>query len=269
MRFETKVYNYTADEKVIGAEVTIYNEAGDKIKSIVITDETQLQELEEALEQIDNTYVQYNALNEILTNNDESNTINATRLNGHQGDTFVLREELANNNITAKPKSHSSTTTEYGPGTPTQYGHVKIRDDLNASTYVSGEALSSHQGQVLDNRVDLLEGSQLRNSLRIKVGRWNEGDGEDDPELRIVAGSGNGIYAKLYCDDPTFNKVGRNIFFIINGIPYIRTSEANGKTGKMNINLSAGDYPIIVFTRGSGDDVYPAVDMKVLRVVSS
>ena len=62
MRFETKIYSYSADEKIIGAEVVVYSEDGDKIDSIIVTDATKLQQLEEALEVIDETYVQYNSL---------------------------------------------------------------------------------------------------------------------------------------------------------------------------------------------------------------
>ena len=151
LRFETKVYSYTADEKVIGAEVTIYSENGDKLKSIVITDETKMQELEEALEQIDSTYVTYTNLNELLSNSEETTPINATLLGGQQSDAFLLRSEK--DTQTFRPKSHASTTTEYGGASTTNYGHVKLRDNLTASTYTSAEALSSYQGKILNDKI--------------------------------------------------------------------------------------------------------------------
>ena len=152
MRFETKIYSYSADEKIIGAEVTVYDEDGDKIDSIIVTDETQLQRLEEALETIDETYVQYNSLNSILENLDESTSINATKLNGYQGDAFVLQDDLET--ILTNPKPHASPNTNYGPASTSNYGHAKLRDNLTASSYVSGEALSSHQGYVLKESID-------------------------------------------------------------------------------------------------------------------
>ena len=152
MRFETKIYNYSADEKIIGAEVTLYDEEGYKIDSIIVTDETQLQRLEEALEEIDETYVQYTSLYSILENLDESTPINATKLNGYQGDAFVLAEDL--DNILTNPKPHAVPNTNYGPSSTSNYGHAKLRDNLTASTYVSGEALSSHQGYVLKESID-------------------------------------------------------------------------------------------------------------------
>ena len=154
MRFETKVYSYTADEKVIGAEVIIYNEEGDKVKSIVVTDETRLQELEEALESIDSRYVLRTELIELLENDGETTGINATLLNGYPGDSFLLRDERET--LTFKPKSHASSTTEYGGATSSNYGHVKLRDNLTASSYNSAEALSSYQGKVLKDSIDNL-----------------------------------------------------------------------------------------------------------------
>ena len=154
MRFETKIYNYTEDEKVIGAEVIIYNEEGDKIKSITVVDENQIQALEEALESIDSRYVLSTELTEILENEGETTEINATLLNGYQGDSFLLRDER--DTLSFKPKSHSSSGTEYGAASTSNYGHVKLRDDLTASNYNSAEALSSHQGKVLNDSINAL-----------------------------------------------------------------------------------------------------------------
>lgn len=191
MRFETKIYNYSADEKIIGAEVTVYSEEGDKIDSIVVTDQTQLQELEEALENIDSRYVLLTALNDILANIEETNNINATKLNGHQGDEFVLLTDIQNNVVSANPKEHASSNTTYGAGSTNKYGHVKLRDNLNAANYVSGEALASHQGKVLDDKitavkeVTIAQGMPSTMKLRksgsvvwfnIKEWQWNQGD---------------------------------------------------------------------------------------------
>ena len=113
-----------------------------------------MQELEEALEQIDSTYVTYNNLNDILTNTEETQPINATLLGGQQSDAFLLRSEK--DTQTFKPKSHSSSTTEYGGASTSNYGHVKLRDNLTASSYTSAEALSSYQGKVLNDKINNL-----------------------------------------------------------------------------------------------------------------
>jgi len=226
-----------------------------------------MQELEEALEQIDSTYVTYNNLNDILANSEEDTPINATLLGGQQSDAFLLRSEK--DTQTFKPKSHSSSTTEYGGASTSNYGHVKLRDNLTASSYTSAEALSSYQGKVLNDKIETLEASDLKNSLRIKIGRWNQGDGEDNTQISIQKGSGNGIYAKIYCDDPTFSISGRHVFINLNNKVYTRTTDSTGKTGKLEINLDVGSYPVTVFTKGSGDEMYPAIDMKVLNVTQT
>ena len=221
MRFETKIYSYSADEKIIGAEVTVYDEEGDKIDSIVITDETELQRLQEALDVIDDTYVKYTALNGILENQDESTPINATQLNGHQGDEFVLLTELTdeNNPILTAPKAHASPNTNYGPGTTSNYGHVKIRNDLNASSYTSGEALSSYQGKVLDDKISEVDDRTVNSSLRILIGRYEDKQGEYG--TRIVGKRGtNGVYARILCDAPNFDASKVILFLDINGVSY-------------------------------------------------
>ena len=48
------------------------------------------------------------------------------------------------------PKSHASTTTEYGGGTENSYGHCKTINNLNRSSFTNGEALSAYQGYLLN-----------------------------------------------------------------------------------------------------------------------
>ena len=152
VRFETKVYNYSADDKIIGAEVIVYNEQGDKVKSIVVTDETQIQELEAKLDVIDDTYVKYSNLDTILANIEEDTDINATELNGHSGQDFVLEESMLTRRMT--PTSHaSSNKNDYGPATTTNYGHVRLVNNLTAASLQSGEALSAYQGAVLRSQI--------------------------------------------------------------------------------------------------------------------
>ena len=48
---------------------------------------------------------------------------------------------------------HDSTSTTYGTGSKTNYGHVKLVDDLEHSTYVDGEALAASVGYKLKNLI--------------------------------------------------------------------------------------------------------------------
>ena len=280
MRFETKIYNYTTDEKIIGAEVTVYDEEGDKIDTIAVTDATRLQELEDALDSIDSRYVEATTLNDILANLNEDNTINATKLNGYQGDAFVLLSDIQDNSVSAKPKAHASTGTSYGVGTTSNYGHVKVRDNLTASSYVSGEALASHQGKVLNDRIDEVQASNVINSLRILIGRYEDGQGEYG--TRILAQRGvNGIYARILCEDPNFDASKLVLFLDIYGNSYEFTSDktdANRRltnagdgtvlSGRLAIgsNSPTGEYILTAFCRYKDNTIYPATTLKKIVV---
>lgn len=63
------------------------------------------------------------------------------------------------------PNNHASTGTGYGVGTTADYGHVKTRNDLNASSYVAGESLSSYQGYLLNQKVSALGTKIQRGSV--------------------------------------------------------------------------------------------------------
>lgn len=52
------------------------------------------------------------------------------------------------------PKKHDSETQEYGVATTTKYGHTKIIDSLDRSSYQVGESLSAYQGAVLKQSID-------------------------------------------------------------------------------------------------------------------
>jgi len=59
----------------------------------------------------------------------------------------------------APPKAHSSADTTYGIGTSAVYGHCKVIDSLDKSTFVNGESLSAHQGKILNDAITGLDGS--------------------------------------------------------------------------------------------------------------
>lgn len=280
VRFETKIYNYSADEKIIGAEVAVYNEEGDKVKSIVITDETKLQELEEKLDQLDDNYVDHDELTTILTNSDEDTVINATLLNGYQGDQFVLNSQLDNKSF--KPKPHAAPTNEYGVGNAANFGHVKIRDNLTSDTYVSGEALSAHQGKVLDDKITAATESNIINSLHILIGRYEDKAGEYG--TRIIAQRGtNGVYARILCDDPDFDASKVILYLDINGVSYEFKStnvDANRRltdatdipgtvvSGRLAIGsgFPTGEHMLIALAKYNNNTVYPANTIKRIVV---
>lgn len=52
------------------------------------------------------------------------------------------------------PTSHASTATTYGVGSASNYGHVKVIDNLTQGSNLSGTALSAYQGKVLKDLID-------------------------------------------------------------------------------------------------------------------
>lgn len=75
--------------------------------------------------------------------------INGVNFDGTQNITIA--------DTTKAPISHASSAITYGLGSTANYGHIKVRNDLLASAYADGEALSSYQGKLLNNKIDWTE----------------------------------------------------------------------------------------------------------------
>lgn len=269
MEFETNVTSRDDEGNIIGADVNFYDDSGNIVHRVVICEEQQLQELSDKIDQLDTSYVKPEQLTNILQNTSENTEINATKLNGLNSGSFALRVHTHSNYAN---QNHASNTNNYGLGDDSKYGHVKTRNNLNAANFISGEALSAYQGALLGNRTSTLESlvsnlqsQYYKNSLQVKIGKWSDNTGEDDSQIIISQGSGDGVYAKLYCDDPNFIFAGKEVVLIINGIPYIRTSDTNGKSEKLNIQLGTGVYTLNAFIN-SIDGFYPAMCMKIIKV---
>lgn len=74
-------------------------------------------------------------------------------INGNVTDSMVISPTTINQRA---PNNHAASHTGYGVGSTVNYGHVKTRNDLNASSYVAGESLSSYQGYLLNQKVSAL-----------------------------------------------------------------------------------------------------------------
>lgn len=63
------------------------------------------------------------------------------------------------------PTSHASSSSTYGLGTTSNYGHVKTINGLTQSSHQNGTALSAYQGKILNdainNKVDKITGKGL------------------------------------------------------------------------------------------------------------
>ena len=148
--FKCNIYNEEEETgKIIGAEVIVYNDTGDLIDTIEITDAKRLQELEDKLDTLDSTYLTYDEVIEILSNSAENIIINATLLNGLASDDFAKKNHTHN--------EYASLAHTKELGSKTTSGHVKTIDNVTTTGYVTGEALSAYQGKLLNDRINKLD----------------------------------------------------------------------------------------------------------------
>ena len=80
--------------------------------------------------------------------------INATKFDGLDSNSFSKE----GHGHAYAPMNHSSRDNEYGIGSESEYGHVKIINNLNATEYVSGQVLSAYQGTVLKKDIATVDG---------------------------------------------------------------------------------------------------------------
>ena len=83
---------------------------------------------------------------------DSEGTFQTQRINAAE-DILLAGESIKN--LYAK-KNHSSTSTEFGIGSGSNYGHVKVIDDLTSSG-TAGVALSPKQGKILNEKITSLQ----------------------------------------------------------------------------------------------------------------
>lgn len=168
-RFVTRVF-HEKNNQVIGAEVIVYDDDQNKIDSIIVTDTTSFEEFQKKWENISKYYVlrgdvtlpediqekidsgELITLQEILANRDGNTQINATTLNDNfTWENFSLIDHDHDEKYCVT--NHQSATQNYGIATGNLYGHVKIADHLNDSTFQQATALSSKQGYELNKKI--------------------------------------------------------------------------------------------------------------------
>ena len=112
------------------------------------------------LEPIEDTFADHDSRisgiengNTVVPNADTATTLDGltptiAELNHVDGVTSPIQTQLNGK----APTNHASTGTSYGIGNPTTYGHVAVKNDLNGSVNYNGEALSYHQGYLLNQQ---------------------------------------------------------------------------------------------------------------------
>ena len=241
------------------AGITITVSDGSVIESFTVTDAESLNELKTALENLDTKYVDNTELTNTLKNPNVDIEINATKLNNLASDKYAKKEDIQD--FTKVPENHASPNTTYGLGNTSNYGHLKITDELTSTR--SDTALSAKAGKTINDKVTTLSTSTAKNSLRIFLGRNRTDHGEQGTQL--IINQEEQIYARVACDITGYDYTQNEVVIVANGTPYKRALDSTGKSDFLTIRLNPGTYMITAFVRGN-DELYTASDMKILIV---
>lgn len=141
VRFETQVYQREGNS-IVGAEVIVLSDAGDRIRSIIITDETDYNELVERIEGLSEECVTFNdgsslageTIETILANLTESTTINATQLGGFQSDQYTKVGHTHTKNAITNLYNYDLSISDYNPNINSEVTiTVKVTKQNNSS----------------------------------------------------------------------------------------------------------------------------------------
>ena len=284
VKYEAKINGKKGDE-FISADILIYDDESNQIGTIYITDESQFNQLKESVDNFSETYVSNEELETILKNTDNSTVINATSLKGMNGGEFTehIKSELEENSR-FKPVTHASSTVEYGAGTNSEYGHVKLVNHLNSNNYEPGSALSSYQGKVLSDKIKTLENVLKKfNGLQVRLGRKriiNKApiyDGETDSRLMFSGNHNNTEFLYIQVYAPLGGYIaGRTVTFTLENIndhsivQYAKTTDSKGRA-ELQLNWTS-DRVIIAHATvqgNSNEGIMGASDFKILLYGSS
>lgn len=102
----------------------------------------------DSLNSIDERFISKNELQTQVNNL----IINANTLNGFSSTDFSLTNHSHQNEYART--NHADSNNTFGLGSKSLYGHVKVIDNCNSSSYKDGEVLSAYQGKVLKDKID-------------------------------------------------------------------------------------------------------------------
>ena len=137
--FNTRVFTED-DGKIIGAEITVYSDSGDKIGLIDVADAETLEEMQTQLAVIDETYFTEARLATILANTNENTVINATKLSGFLSSDFAKVSDLSSYAPVSHSHSKSQITDLYDYQIYASAYNVNIDGSVNITVKVTNRA---------------------------------------------------------------------------------------------------------------------------------
>ena len=228
--FNTRIFTED-DGKIIGAEITVFSTSGNNLGSISVANAETLAEMQAQLDVIDETYFTEERLAAILSNINESQEINATKLSGFLSSDFAKVSQLSN----YAPLSHnhrvSQITDLYDYQITASSYNVNIDSTVNIIVKVTNRATGN---PVVGMTVSVLKNNET----------WQSG----------TTGV-NGTFSLSYAADTwgltTFSVNTKTIQILVTGFKQVQSLENdkiqvyfNGKTvyidiwGKFNMSTS-------------------------------
>lgn len=148
-----------------------------------------------------------------------------------------------------------------------------LATDINSLVTTTANTLTSSFNTAineLESEIEELRAQYISNSLRINILRTDDSPNVSEYKQILECARGyHQIYAKISCDDPNFSLENRSIIIVINGVPYEKTTNAAGESGKVSIGagLPVGSYVVQAFVRGAKqNNIRSASDSKVIKV---
>lgn len=172
VNYKVRTFCEPEDADSVGAEVRIYSDEGDVIDTILITTESQYQELASRIDNMDANYLDLSELKEIMANaQDNEIYVNAATFDGMPSSQFAKAEHNELHKDYYAPIDHALETGRYGLGTSSKFGHVKVINNLDSALFNNGEALSAYQGKELKDLINAVK-AEITKWTRIECGSY-------------------------------------------------------------------------------------------------
>jgi len=153
--FNTRIFSED-DGKIIGAEITVYSDSGNKIGNISVADAETLEEMQAQLAVIDETYFTEARLQAILANTNENTPINATTLSGFLSSDFAKVSQLSN----YAPLSHNHTKNQITDLYNYQITANKYNVDIDTDVTITVKVTNQLGNPVVGVTVPVLKDNQ-------------------------------------------------------------------------------------------------------------
>ena len=147
-------------------------------------------------------------------------------------------------NILKKIKiAHAATSTVYGPGTTSSYGHVKLANNLTSSSYANGVALAAYQGYVLSGNISTVSGnlstlSQTVNTMSGQVSTLSGQVSGLDSSVSTLSNSVNTLNNRVGTAENTVSTLSGQVTNLSTNVSTLDTKVTKLSSGKINLAVN-------------------------------